>query len=207
MSNLSTHITKRSCVAGSSPKIFSGRAGQRRPRRHHPFPRLLHGPRQGGQVAHLAAGPGVGLAVEVKLDVGEVAGGLPVRLAAGPEVAEEVRHGGGAEELGRAQRQAADGPEPLLELACGAGVEGEAAGAARRPSSERTAASGVTGKPAPARNPFSRSRCWVVWSTEPAGRTGACSAAASVAAAETFSNSKVTTSTPRAKPRTASRSS
>src|SRR5436305_8232857 len=104
---------------------------QRRPRRRHPFPRLLHGPRQGGQVAHLAAGTGVGLAVEVELDLGEAAGSRPVRLATGPEVAQEVRHGGGAEELGRAQWQAADGPELLLELAGDAGVEGEVAGVVR----------------------------------------------------------------------------
>src|SRR4051812_25863361 len=114
--------------------VYSLRMGgtaQRRPRRGHPFPRLLHRRLQGGQVAHLAAGPGFRLAVEVELDVGEAAGGLPVGLAAGPEVAQEVRHGGGAEELRRAQRQAADGPQLLLELAGDAGVEGEVAGVVR----------------------------------------------------------------------------
>ena len=46
----------------------------------------------------------------------------------------------------------------------------------------RTARNGVTGNPWLARNVFSRSRCCVVWSTCPAGRTGAArSAAAAVA--------------------------
>ena len=42
-------------------------------------------------------------------------------------------------------------------------------GAASSSASERTGANGATGKPAPARNVFSRRRCWVVWSTAPAG--------------------------------------
>ena len=79
--------------------------------------------------------------------------------------------------------------------------------AARNSSSVRTARNGVTGNPCCARNVFSRSRCCVVCSTAPPGRTGANSAAAAAVAAGTFSNSNVTTSTPAAKPRTASRSS
>jgi hypothetical protein len=46
-----------------------------------------------------------------------------------------------------------------------------------------------------------------VCSTEPAGRTSARSAMAATLADGTFSNSKVTTSTPPAKDRSASRSS
>src|SRR3954454_4113332 len=57
--------------------LLGGGTAQRRPRRGHPLPRLLHRRSQGGQVAHLAAGPGFRLAVEVELDVGEAAGRGP----------------------------------------------------------------------------------------------------------------------------------
>ncbi len=46
---------------------------------------------------------------------------------------------------------------------------------------------------------FSRSRCCVMYSTSPLGRTGTISAAASAVAAGMFSNSNVTRSTLRAK--------
>ena len=68
-------------------------------------------------------------------------------------------------------------------------------------------ANGVTGKPRSARNAFSRARCCVMCSAAPLGRTGTSSAAASAASVDTFSNSNVTTSTPRANARMASRSS
>ena len=48
-----------------------------------------------------------------------------------PEVAEQVRHRRRAQQLGRAERQAADGAQLLLELAGDAGVEGEVAGVVR----------------------------------------------------------------------------
>jgi hypothetical protein len=81
----------------------------------------------------------------------------------------------------------------------------EAAGA--RSSSERRGAKGVTGKPAPRRKVFSRSRCWVVWRTCPPGLTGTTAAAASTVGDGTFSNSKEITWTPEAKARIRSRSS
>src|SRR5215210_9122399 len=104
---------------------------ERLPRLQHPFQRLLRRRPQRRQVAHLPAGPRRGLAVEVELDLGKAAGGGPIGLAVLPEVAQEVRHGGGAQELGRAQGEAGDGPELLLELAGDAGVEGEVAGVVR----------------------------------------------------------------------------
>src|SRR5947209_7353387 len=84
-----------------------------------------------GEVSHLSRGPCLRLAVEVQLDRGERESGAPVRLALVPEVAEQVRHRRGAQQLGRAERQAADGPELLLELARRARVKGEVAGIVR----------------------------------------------------------------------------
>src|SRR5206468_5132379 len=74
-------------------------------------------------------------------------------------------------------------------------------------STDRTARKGVTGNPCCARKVFSRRRFWVVWSTSPAGRTSARSAAACAVAAGTFSNSKVTTDTFDAKARKIGRAS
>jgi hypothetical protein len=78
--------------------------------------------------------------------------------------------------------------------------------AARLPSLS-TGANAVTGKPAPDRKVFSRIRFCTTCRTSPPGRTGAISSAARAVSPGTFSNSNVTTSTSRAKARTASRSS
>ena len=48
-----------------------------------------------------------------------------------PEVAEQIRHRGRAQLLGRAERKPADRPKLLLELAGHAGVEGKVAGVVR----------------------------------------------------------------------------
>ena len=66
---------------------------------------LMGGGGQGVQVAHLAPGPWLGLAIEVQVDVGQGEGGIPSRVTTGgdPYVAEEIGHGGGrAEQIGRA---------------------------------------------------------------------------------------------------------
>src|SRR6185295_17104152 len=68
---------------------------------------------------------------EMQLDVGESAGGLPVWLAGFPEIAEQIRHRGGTEEISGAQRQAAYGAELLFELTGEARVESEMAGIVR----------------------------------------------------------------------------
>jgi len=84
---------------------------------------------QDEDVAHLAAGPGVAFAVEVQSgfgvskDLRPVGGGV-----GGPEVAQEVHHGGGSWKVGLGQGQSKDGAHVLLELAYGAGAEGEVAG-------------------------------------------------------------------------------
>jgi len=64
----------------------------------------------------------------VKFYVGVGEGGLPVWFVRPPEVAEKIRHGGGAQEFGGTEGQAADGAELLFELRCHAGVDGEMAG-------------------------------------------------------------------------------
>ena len=79
--------------------------------------------------------------------------------------------------------------------------------ATARSPSLATTANGAVGMPFAASHSFSRTRCCVVCSTVPLGRTSATDAAAAVADDETFSNSKVTTSTLAAKAATASASS
>ncbi len=74
---------------------------------------------------HFAAGLGFVLAVEMQLDVGEGARGVPIGLAVGPEIAEQICHRGGSQLLGRSQGQSADGAMLLLELAGDTGVKGE----------------------------------------------------------------------------------
>src|SRR5215510_4858436 len=74
-----------------------------------------------------AARAGDEFAVEVKFHVREGAGGTPVGLAISPEVAEQIRHGGGTEQFGRAQRQTAHGAQLLLELTGHASIDGEMA--------------------------------------------------------------------------------
>ncbi len=69
--------------------------------------------------------------VQVELHVGKRARGLPVGLARGPEVTEQVRHDGRPELVGRAERQTAHGAELLLELARHAGLDRQVAGVLR----------------------------------------------------------------------------
>src|SRR5258705_293029 len=59
----------------------------------------------------------------MQLDVGESQGRHPIWLTWFPKVTQEVGHGGRLELLGRAEREAADGAELLLELAGAAGIE------------------------------------------------------------------------------------
>ena len=75
-------------------------------------------------MAHLPARGGGSLAVEVKLDAGVGPEcGVPAGLAVGPEVAQQVDHGRGHDQVGRAQRQTAEGAHLLLELAGDAGLD------------------------------------------------------------------------------------
>ena len=71
------------------------------------------------------------LAVEMELGFGMCAGGGPVGFARLPEIAQEIGHGGGAEHVRGAEREAADGAELLFELAGDAGIDGEVAGVVR----------------------------------------------------------------------------
>src|SRR5438270_564526 len=52
-------------------------------------------------------------------------GGLPVRLAAGPEVAQQVDHRGRRDQVGLPQRQAAQGAHLLLERARDRRLDGQ----------------------------------------------------------------------------------
>lgn len=81
------------------------------------------------QVAHFAPGFGRGFAVEVDGN-GRVGseGSIPAGGVREPEVAEEVGHGGGSPEVGRAEREAAEGPDLLGELGGFGGLDGEVAG-------------------------------------------------------------------------------
>src|SRR5438477_9682231 len=74
------------------------------------------------QMAHLSSGPGRWFAVQMKFDVRQRERRLPVRLAAVPQVAEQVRHRRRLQHLGRTERKAADRAQLLLELARAARV-------------------------------------------------------------------------------------
>src|SRR5688572_1047543 len=70
-----------------------------------------------GEVTHLPSRLGVALAVEVEPDARPRQRLRPTRLAVLPEIAEQVGHGRRPQQIGRAERQAADRAELLLELA------------------------------------------------------------------------------------------
>jgi hypothetical protein len=73
-------------------------------------------------------------------------------------------------------------------------------------SSVAAPTNGTVGKPWSARKVFSRMRSCATPSAAPDGRTGVIGSITSTASTGTFSNSKVTTPTPRAKARNASTS-
>ena len=66
----------------------------------------LGGVGERGQVAHLAAGPGVVLAVQVQLHVRQRERLGPARRGRRPQLAHQVGHRGRAQQVGRAERQA-----------------------------------------------------------------------------------------------------
>ena len=124
------HVVEHACVlqarVGDAPTACSAaRAAQRQ------APRVGGRRRQGGGVAHLAAWPRLGLAVEVQLDVWERAQRGPVGLARRPQVAQQVHHRRRRELARRAERQAAHRAHLLLELAGHARVEREVTGVVR----------------------------------------------------------------------------
>src|SRR5690606_5425270 len=76
------------------------------------------------EVSHLPSGTRSALAIQVEVDAGDLQRGAPVRLAVGPDVAEDVDHGRGGAEVGGAERKIADRTDQLLELAGGAAIQG-----------------------------------------------------------------------------------
>ena len=72
--------------------------------------------RQAVEMTHLAAGPRLGLAVEMQAHAGSPQRFGPARLARQPHVAQEVDHGHRTQEPGLTQGQAAESAELLLEL-------------------------------------------------------------------------------------------
>ena len=118
-------------AAGSRRQAFTGRLGPRpqgQARRNGVLLGRLDRRADDGQVPHLAAGAGPVLAVEVQAQAGLGQRRLPVGRPGLPEVAEQVGHGRRRHEtFGRAQRQAADRPQLLLELAAAVGVDRQVA--------------------------------------------------------------------------------
>ena len=82
-------------------------------------------------MAHLAARARLGFAVEMQLHIRIAQCRGPIRLAIFPEVSEQIGHRSGTTKFGGTKRQAADRAHLLLELAGGAGVDGEMAGVVR----------------------------------------------------------------------------
>ncbi len=77
-------------------------------------------------MAHLAARGGRALAVQVNLHRRVKAqGGPPPGLAAGPEIAQEIDHGGGHDQVAATQGQIAECSDLLLELANRGSLEGQ----------------------------------------------------------------------------------
>ena len=79
-------------------------------------------------MAHFPARTRRQFPVKVQLHIRHSESCRPVGLACGPDIAEEIRHGSGAEHFRTSQREIADGTELLLKLAGDAGVNGEVAG-------------------------------------------------------------------------------
>src|SRR5262249_58579641 len=122
----------KSAPNGCSVLFVLSRALERVPRVENSCTRVGRRCTERRQVAHLPAQPGCGLTVQVELDVRKGEGRRPVRLAAFPDVAEQVRHRRRLQQLGRPERQTADRAQLLLELARAAGGGGEVAGDVRR---------------------------------------------------------------------------
>jgi len=80
------------------------------------------------QVTHFSARARGGFSIQMEGGTREGKNGGPIRLALGPEVAEQVEHHGWAERGDQSEGKTADGAELLLELAGGAGLGGEVAG-------------------------------------------------------------------------------
>ena len=73
-------------------------------------------------------GRGCVFPVQVELHVRESTGGRPVRLALGPQLPEQIRHRCRLQQLGRAEREAADRAHLLLELTRHRRIERQVAG-------------------------------------------------------------------------------
>jgi len=82
-------------------------------------------------VSHLATGACFGFAVEVQLYIRVFEGGGPVGFAFVPEVAQQVRHGGRAQQLGGSQGQTAHRTQLLFKLARHAGIKRKVSGIVR----------------------------------------------------------------------------
>ena len=84
-------------------------------------------------MSHLSPYPGTGLAIEVEGGSGGIENGGPVgrSIFICPNIAQEVKHGTGLFQSGRAEGQSANGPGLLLELRGHASIDGMVAGVMR----------------------------------------------------------------------------
>ena len=92
-----------------------------------PAPALLDCTPKRRQMPHFPPHARRRFPVEMQLDVRHGQRRGPIGLAVLPEVAQQVGHGRRPQQFGGAQRQPADGPHLLLELAGHGGVDGEVA--------------------------------------------------------------------------------
>src|SRR5947207_11760700 len=76
------------------------------------------------QVAHLPAGAGLSLAIQMKSHARPAERLMPARGAPGPEISQQIDHRDGAQQPGLLERKPAQGPELELELIDRAGVDG-----------------------------------------------------------------------------------
>ena len=86
---------------------------------------------QRGKVTHFAARPRFVLAVEMKMNAFCSECGRPVWLTVAPDIPQQVRHRGRSKNFGGAERQAANRPDVLFELARRAALDGLMPGVVR----------------------------------------------------------------------------
>src|SRR5256885_14888143 len=81
------------------------------------FDRGLRAFSEGGKVTHLSARSRVMLAVKMQMNVVDAESGHPIWFAVSPNITQQVRHGGGTNQIRRAQRQSTNRTHMLFELA------------------------------------------------------------------------------------------
>lgn len=89
---------------------------------------LIEGGSAEGKVSHFPARAGFRFSVKVKRGSGQSEKGSPIRFPLGPEIAQDIEHGGRGGGGDIAQGKTTDGADLLLELAGGAGLGGEVTG-------------------------------------------------------------------------------